>query len=56
MTDRFPKDCWGKNCPNFHVWDMSVDDFCCYCEVLECECDACDEDYSLLLCPFDKEG
>lgn len=40
--DRFPKDCWTKDCPHFHVWDMSVDDLCCACDVLDKECDACD--------------
>lgn len=56
MADRFPKDCWGKQCPHFHTWDMSVDDLCCYCDVLEVECDACDEDWSFLLCPKGGEG
>lgn len=55
MADRFPKDCWGKKCPHFHTWDMSVDDLCCYCELLEMKCDACDEDWSFLLCPKDGE-
>ena len=56
MADRFPKDCWGKNCPHFHTWDMSVDDLCCYCELLEMECDACDEDWSFFLCPKDGDN
>ena len=43
--DRFPKDCWDKNCEHFHVWDMSIDDLCCACDILEKECDACDEDF-----------
>lgn len=51
MMERFPKDCWEKNCPHFHVWDMSVDDLCCACDLLHRQCDVCDEDYSLLLCP-----
>lgn len=51
MAGRFPKDCWGKECPHFHTWDMSVDDLCCVCDLLEMQCDACDEDWSFLLCP-----
>ena len=43
--DRFPKDCWTKDCQHFHVWDMSIDDLCC----------ACDEDYCYLTCPLPKE-
>ena len=56
MADRFPKDCWDKKCPHFHTWDMSVDDLCCVCDLLEMKCDACDEDWSFLLCPKGGEG
>jgi len=52
---RFPKDCWNKNCEHFHVWDMSVDDLCCACDLLKRECDACDEDYSFLICPLEEK-
>ena len=51
MSDRFPKDCWKKNCPHFKVWDMSVDDLCCYCDLLKIECDACNQDFCFYLCP-----
>lgn len=49
---RFPKDCWDKKCEHFHVWDMSVDDLCCVCDILEKECYACDEDFCFLFCPL----
>lgn len=49
--DRFPKDCWKKNCKHFHVTDMSIDDLVCACDILKAECDACDEDFCILLCP-----
>lgn len=52
---RFPKDCWDKNCEHFHYWDMSVDDFCCACDILQRECDACDEDYCYLRCPLEEK-
>ena len=52
---RFPKDCWHKNCPYFHVWDMSVDELCCACDLLKKQCDACDEDYSFLKCPKEND-
>jgi hypothetical protein len=55
MADRFPKDCWGKKCKHFKVWDMSVDDLCCKCELLGESCDACDEDYSFSKCPLVEE-
>ena len=45
MTDRFPKDCWGKNCPHFHTRDLSIDDLVCTCDLLKIQCDACDEDW-----------
>ena len=54
MADRFPNDCWEKKCPHFHVWDMSIDDLCCACDLLKKQCDACDGDYCLLLCPIDN--
>ena len=53
---RFPKDCFGKNCTYFKVWDMSIDDLCCYCELLKVKCDACDEDYSNHICPLDNKN
>ena len=46
MASRFPKDCWDKKCEHFHTWDMSVDDLVCACDILQLECDACDEDYA----------
>ncbi len=52
--DRFPKDCWEKKCEHFHVWDMSIDDLCCFCDLLQLECDACDEGY--VRCPKQKES
>lgn len=52
---RFPKDCWTQNCKHFHVQDMSVDDYTCYYDLLEKQCDDCDEDYSFEQCPKDAE-
>ena len=51
----FPKDCWGKRCEHFHIWDISVDDLVCACDVLNKECDACDEDYSFVRCPVEVD-
>ena len=51
MINRFPKDCWEKKCPHFKVRDLSIDDLCCYCELLKVQCDACDEDFSFYICP-----
>ena len=51
---RFPKDCWGKNCPHFHTVDMSIDDLLCACDILRAKCDACDEDFCFLICPLSK--
>lgn len=55
MEQIFPKDCWGKQCPHFHVWDMSVDDLCCCCDLLGEECDACEEDFSYFRCPLEED-
>lgn len=51
----FPKDRWDKKCTHFHIWDMSVDDLVCACDVLNKECDACDEDYSFVRCPVEVD-
>ncbi len=56
MADRFPKDCWKKNCPHFHTRDLSVDDLVCTCDLLKMQCDACDEDWCLYLCPLPNDG
>ena len=54
MVDKiiFPRDCWGKECPFFHAWDMSVDAWTAYCDKLEIQIDACDEDITGRLCPL----
>lgn len=54
MSDRFPKDCWKKKCKYFRTRDMSIDDLVCTCDLLKMQCDACDEDWSFLLCPLSK--
>lgn len=55
MAERFPKDCWKKKCPHFKVFDMSVDDLRCTCNILKISCDACDEFFSLYLCPLPNQ-
>lgn len=52
MSNTFPRDCWNKKCPHFKVWDMSIDDLCCRCDLLQIQCDACDEMFSFFLCPM----
>ena len=51
MSNRFPNDCWDKQCEHFHTEDMSVDDLVCACDLLKTECDACDGDFCYLQCP-----
>lgn len=53
---RFPKDCWGSGCLYFRVWDMSIDDLCCHCDILGESCDACEEDFSFSICPKPQEN
>ena len=55
MGNRFPKDCWKKKCPHFHTVDLSVDDLVCSCDLLKLKCDACDEMFSLYICPMSDE-
>lgn len=54
MSGRFPKDCWTKKCQHFHVVDLNIDDLSCTCDLLKQQCDACDEDFSFVLCPLPK--
>lgn len=51
MISTFPKICWNKKCEHFHVRDMSIDDLECFCDILKVRIDACDEDWSFVVCP-----
>ena len=55
MMSRFPKDCWDKECPYFHYWDMNVDDLTCFCDKLKKQIDACDEDWCFYICPLEEK-
>ena len=50
---RFPQDCDSK-CPHLHSWDMSIDDCRNVCGLLGLQCDDCDEDYSVAICPLEN--
>lgn len=52
----FPKDCCDKKCQHFHVRDMSIDDLLYTCDLLQMQCDACDENFSFVLCPKKRRG
>lgn len=51
----FPRDCWSAECPHFHAWDMSIDDYTCVCDKLMLQVDACDEWMFGRACPLYKE-
>lgn len=58
MNKKFPVDC-PKTCKYFHCWDMSIDDYTCYCEKLKVqidECDAYDGLHILPFCPLNEEN
>ena len=38
---RFPLDCTIE-CPHYKTWDMSVDDWASYCDLLKVQVDDCD--------------
>ena len=50
MNKTFPKDCAG--CPHFKMWDLSVDDYVYFCDILKTQVDACDEDFCHIKCPL----
>lgn len=52
---RFPIDC-PSDCTHLTEWDMSIDDYTYYCDVLEMQIDGCDCGFKglLPLCPIEK--
>lgn len=46
----FPRDC-SRNCPHFHTWDMSIDDWTSVCDLLKIQIDDCDMNYRYEICP-----
>ena len=54
MEKRFPRDC-TKECPHFHTWDLSIDDWTSVCDLLKVQIDDCDMDFNWMYCPL-KEG
>lgn len=54
MEKRFPRDC-TKECPHFHTWDLSIDDWTSVCDLLKVQIDDCDMDFNWMFCPL-KEG
>lgn len=52
MSDtKFPKDC-TRDCPHYHSWDMSVDDWTNVCDLLKVQIDDCDTDFNWMYCPL----
>ena len=54
MEKRFHRDC-TKECPHFHTWDLSIDDWTNVCDLLKVQIDDCDMDFNWMYCPL-KEG
>lgn len=56
MAKQFPKDC-PDDCPYFHRWDLSVDDYTNVCDKLEIQVDDMDAYSPFYLprfCPLNK--
>lgn len=52
MSKFFPKKCTNE-CPYYHWWDISIDDYTNVCDKLHVQVDDCDADgpfYVLILC------
>ena len=49
----FPMDCTTE-CPHYKTWDMSVDDWTSYCDILKEQVDDCDGDYIRFRCPLEE--
>lgn len=57
MSKTFPKDC-TKECPYYHSWDLSIDDYTNVCDKLHVQVDDCDAYgpfYVPILCPLDEK-
>ena len=55
MSDKkFPKDC-TRDCPHYHSWDMSVDDWTNVCDLLKVQIDDCDMDFNWMYCPLAEQ-
>ncbi len=55
MSDKkFPKDC-ERDCPHYHSWDMSVDDWTNACDLLKVQIDDCDMDFKWMYCPLAEQ-
>ena len=57
MGKTFPKNC-TKECPYYHGWDLSVDDYTNVCDKLHVQVDDCDAYgpfYVPILCPLDEK-
>ena len=56
MAKQFPKDC-TKDCPYYHCWDLSIDDYTNVCDKLGVQVDDMDA-YSIfyipMICPLDS--
>jgi hypothetical protein len=50
---RFPRDC-PFDCPHYHSWDLSVDDWTCVCDKLGVQIDECDMDFKWMFCPLNN--
>ena len=57
MSKTFPENC-TKECPYYHSWDLSIDDYTNVCDKLHIQVDDCDAYGSLyvpILCPLDEK-
>lgn len=50
---KFPLDC-SFECPHYHSWDLSIDDWTCVCDKLGVQIDECDMDFKWMFCPLDN--
>lgn len=58
MAKKFPMDC-SKDCPHYHCWDLSIDDYTNVCDKLGVQVDDMDaygQFYIPLFCPIEMEG
>lgn len=54
MSCKFPHDC-PHDCPHLTRYDLSIDDWSSYCDLLKVQIDDCDMDFQFEYCPKENK-
>lgn len=54
MADKFPSDCFKKECVHFKSFDRGLDDIEYLCEAAKMQCGIYDSEFGNYLCPMQQ--